>query len=146
MPSINLPIQDSGVLIQVLIGVSYPFQEALKLAGQAIPKPIKGHFLIDTGASLTCVDASLIQPLDLPVIGSVNIQTPSTQGGTHQCKQYDAMLFLQDQGSAGFIIEAIPLLATHLKSQGVDGLIGRDILDRCTLIYNGTAKTFTLAY
>lgn len=146
MPSINLPIQRGGPLIQVIIAVSSPFQEALKLAGQSIPKPIAGTFLIDAGASSTCVDAGLITSLDLPVIGSVNIQTPSTQGGSHTCKQYDAMLFLPDSNGSGFLIDAIPLLATHLKSQGIDGLIGRDVLDQCTLIYNGSVKLFTLAY
>lgn len=146
MPSINLPIQENGVLIQVVVGVSIPFQEALKLAGQPIPKQLKGTFLVDTGASLSCVDVDFIKPLDLPVIGSINIQTPSTQGGVHVCKQYDAMLFLPNKDYAGFTIEAIPLLATHLKSQGIDGLLGKDVLDKCTFIYNGTVKLFTLAY
>jgi hypothetical protein len=120
----------------------------LKKAGLPIPQPINGTFLIDTGASGTCVDPALIQPLNIPPSGSVQVQTPSTEGTPHQCDQYDVMLFIPGatQNAQGYLIEAVPILETHLASQGIDGLLGRDVLDTCTLIYNGTANGFTLCY
>ena len=44
------------------------------------------------------------------------------------------------------IIEAMPVLETHLRSQGIDGLIGRDVLQKCNLVYNGQLNLFTLSY
>lgn len=146
MPSINSQIQHpAGPLLQVVIGVSAPRQKALQAAGQAVPPVVTGMFLIDTGASGTCVDPGLIAKLGIPASGSVPIQTPSTQGGSHHCNLYDVMLFIPGD-QAGHFIEVMPILETHLSGQGIDGLIGRDVLQSCLLVYNGATGLFTLAF
>jgi hypothetical protein len=147
MPSINVSIGAAGPLINLLIGISLPRSTAMKAAGLPVPTYVHGTFLIDTGASCTCVDPYLVAPLSLVPTGSVPIQTPSTAGRPHMCNQYDASLFFPNAGAAsGFFIDALPVIETELRGQGIDGLIGRDVLDRCTLIYNGTAATLCLAY
>jgi len=146
MPSINVTIGSLGPLVQVVLGLSIPKQGAYTAAGIAIPAPVQGTFLIDTGASGTCADASLIAKLGLTPTGSINIHTPSTNGKMHACNQYDAMIFIPGNTTSGFLIEALPILETNLMSQGIEGLIGRDILDRCTLVYNGSMKVCTVAY
>jgi hypothetical protein len=135
-----------GPIIQVLIGVSSPRQQALTAAGIAIPAPVTGNFLIDTGASGTCVDPDLVKKLGIPPSGSISIQTPSTQGNPHQCSTYDVMLFIPSSASGGHFIEVMPVFETHLSGQGIDGLLGRDVLQNCVLIYNGTTNLFTLSY
>lgn len=120
----------------------------MKLAGLPIPKPVLGRFLIDTGASCTVVDTALIAPLNLPPTGSVAMHTPSTAGSAHTCNQYDVMLFMSS-GTApgsGHIVDALPVIEADLKSQGIDGLIGRDVLASCVLVFNGTANTVSLGY
>jgi hypothetical protein len=37
-------------------------------------------------------------------------------------------------------------METQLRSQGIDGLIGRDMLQQCVFITNGPASLLTLAY
>lgn len=118
----------------------------MKDAGQAIPAYVTGTFLLDTGASCTCIDPTLALPLGLVPTGSVPIQTPSTAGAVHTCNQYDVSIFIPAGDVGGFFIDAIPVIETHLSSQGIDGLIGRDILNRCTIVYNGTACSLCLAY
>ncbi|WP_316206044.1 retropepsin-like aspartic protease [Bradyrhizobium sp. SZCCHNR3058] len=121
--------------------------QALIAANQAPPPPLTGTFLIDTGASGTCIDDTFISQLGLQPTGVVPIKTPSTGGGLHHCNQFDVSMFIPGGVvGQGYLIEAIPIISTHLQSQGIDGLIGRDVLDNCTLIYNGTAHHFTLAY
>lgn len=89
----------------------------------------------------------LIAKLGLTPTGSVNIHTPSTNGVTHSCNQYDIMMFIPGMGAgAGCFIEALGILETSLASQGIDGLIGRDLLDRWTCIYNGSVNLFTICY
>lgn len=148
MPAIHLPITQQGPLLRAYVGVSTYRADALIKAGLAAPKWISGIFLVDTGASGTCIDPALVQPLDIPPSGSVNVQTPSTGETPHPCSQYDVLLYIPgpDPGVDGLMIDAIPILETSLSPQGIDGLIGRDVLDRCTLIYNPGIKMFTLAY
>ena len=147
MPSINSPIGPLGPLLQVIVGVSQPRQRALLAAGKTVPSGVTGQFLVDTGASLTCVDPGLIKPLNLQPTSAAMIHTPSTNGQAQACFQYDAMLFIPGSNPGqGYIIDAIPIIETELKSQGIDGLLGRDILSRCTLIYNSSLAMFTLAY
>lgn len=147
MPSINVDIKPQGALVLVFVGLSQPRVQAMQAAGVTAPKPVCGTFLLDTGATSTCVDPTLIAPLGLAPTGSVSIQTPSTVGATHQCNQYDASIYIPgDRQGVGFVIPALPILETHLSSQGIDGLIGRDIIDRCTLVYVGSARIMTLAY
>ena len=147
MPSINIQVGFSGPLVNANIGISIPRQNALAAAGMPIPPLVQGQFLIDTGASSSCVDSGLIAKLGLTPTGSVNIHTPSTNGVTHSCNQYDVMLFIPGENSGtGCLIEAIGVIETSLSTQCIDGLIGRDLLDRWTCVYNGSANMFTICY
>jgi hypothetical protein len=149
MPSINVTIQPGGPILDVFIGVSLPRARVLTSSSQSVPLASRGKFLIDTGASATAVDHSLIQPLGLQPIGKLAISTPSTAAGTHHfCDQYDVSLFIpaNQPPASGYLIEALPIVTTHLSHQGIDGLIGRDILNNCTLIYNGAMAIVTLSY
>ena len=128
------------------IGLSIPRVQAMLAANQPLPAAIQGTFLLDTGASCTCVDEAFIQQLGLQPTGVAPIKTPSTGAGLHHCNQYDISMVIAGSTGQAFIVEALPVIGTHLRSQGIDGLIGRDVLDKCTLIYNGTANMFTLAY
>jgi hypothetical protein len=94
MPCINLPVTPTGPLIEVWIGVSHPRQTALQAAGQAVPQYVRGSFLIDTGATSTCVDPGVVAPLGLSPSGVVNIQTPSTAGTQHPCNLFDVSLLI----------------------------------------------------
>jgi hypothetical protein len=105
--------------------------------------------LIDTGASCTIVDPSVIAALNLQPTGIVSIITPSTGATPHQTSQYDAALLipvptLQDPP---LVFPTVAVVSAHLfHSQGFHALIGRDILNRCVFIYNGSIGLFTLAY
>jgi hypothetical protein len=147
MPSINIQVGFSGPLVNANIGISIPRQHALVAAGMQVPSLFQGQFLIDTGASSSCVDSGLIAKLGLTPTGSVNIHTPSTNGVAHSCNQYDIMLFIPGANSGtGCLIEALGVIETSLSTQGIDGLIGRDLLDRWTCVYNGSANMFTICY
>jgi hypothetical protein len=121
--------------------------QALNAQGMQLPAPATGTFLLDTGASCTAVDSALLGALGLQPTGRVSISTPSTAGQPHHCNQYDISIFIPGApGGGGHLVPALAVVETHLRSQGIDGLIGRDVLDGCTFIYNGTARMFTLAY
>lgn len=147
MPSLNVQVGSSGPLVIAHVGISIPRQTAMVAAGLQVPLAVQGQFLIDSGASSSCVDVGLISKLGLTPTGSVSIHTPSTNGVTHSCNQYDIMMFIPGVAAGtGCFIEALGIIETSLSSQGIDGLIGRDLLDRWTCVYNGTAGIFTICY
>ena len=147
MPTINVNIAAGGPLLIVHVGISLPRLQALQNAKLPIPVAATGTFLIDTGASATCVDPALISSLGLQPTGRVQIATPSTMGQAHVCDQYDVSIFIPGSApTTGHLIPAIPIIETHLNAQGIDGLIGRDVLRDCTFIYNGSAGMFSIGY
>lgn len=148
MPLITLPSAQEGPITNVSIGLSKPHRDALSAAGQPIPNFVTGRFLVDTGASSTCVDPDLVKPLGLLPSGAVNIKTPSTGAAAHTCYTYDVAFFIPPttMGDLGHFIDPMAVLETHLRSQGIDGLIGRDVLSKCVLVMNGPMNVYTLAY
>ncbi len=147
MPLITVPVEQIGPVLTVAVGVSVPRAGALVAHGQSAPPPVMGRFLLDTGASKTCVDLDLIVPLGLPRINSVLISTPSTGGKPATRDQFDASVIIQGNSpDVSYLVAAIPIIATHFRSQGIDGLIGRDVIDLCMLVYNGPARTVTLGH
>jgi predicted aspartyl protease len=119
-----------------LICVSDPRQEALKKAGRPVPIPISVRALVDTGASCTCIDPAIIKRLGLSPIGKTQVHTPSTQGTAHGCNTYDASLVIRGQ-SGNLSIGTLAVVETGLNYQGFDAILGRNVLSRCMLFYNG---------
>jgi len=147
MPGITVTNSAAGPTLNVLIGPSIPLQQALQAAGMVPPPPVAGLFLVDTGASHTVVDGNLIRPLCLSPTGTVMIHTPSTGGNAVPMYQFDLMIYVPGASpGVGWLIDALPVTASSFDGQSIDGLIGRDILDRGLLVYNGSAGHFTLAY
>jgi hypothetical protein len=146
VPSVNLQINaPQGPLITVLIGVSGPREDALKKAGMPVPAPIPANLLVDTGASHTCLDPSIIDPLGLTPSGAVGVHTPSTQGSPVMMEQFDVKLIVPHQ-TLSRVFPAVAVSKCGLKGQGIDGLLGRDILAHCLLVYNGEVGFYTLAF
>lgn len=131
------------------VGVSHARAAALTTASLPLPTPVTIQALIDTGASGTCVDPSVLQTLGLTPSGSVTVNTPSTGNHPHTADQYDVSIFVP-----GSLATQPPLIVPNLAvvcsellpSQGFHALIGRDILSVCIFTYNGAAGLFTLAY
>lgn len=118
---------------------------ALKANGKSIPNPVRLFGLVATGASGTYVDPVHLEKLDLSPTCQTTIHTPSSKGSPEPCNQYDVSITLIHPGLQ-LQIQAIPVIESELRSQGLDALIGRDILGRCLLVYDGVEATFTLAF
>jgi hypothetical protein len=41
---------------------------------------------------------------------------------------------------------SVPVIESDLTGQGIGALIGRDLLAKCLLVYDGQAGVFTLAF
>ena len=73
--------------------------------------------------------------------------TPSTGAIAHVTDTYDAGLQIYSGvNEPPLEIPTLAVVASHLRVQGIDALIGRDVLGHCLLSYNGQSGFFTLAF
>lgn len=138
-----------GPILKVALGVSEARATALTAAGQKIPLPAVILGLVDTGASCTCVDPLTLQALGLAPTGQADCFTPSTGATPTPKNLYDVGLriYSGDASEPSLTFPTIAVMESELfAAQGIHALIGRDVLARCILIYNGGTKQFTLAF
>lgn len=145
MPHLNLQFTQHGPVLDILIGVSESRADALKRAAQLVPNRISIRALIDTGASCTCIDPTILSQLNLTATGAIPVHTPSTGGTPVLQNQFDVSLSLVHPYRS-LTIPNIAVIESNLIIQGIDALIGRDVLKRCLFVYDGQEKHFTLAF
>lgn len=132
-------LQQIGPIIEVVLVPPPPVVERLQSEGKKSPSK-KVIALIDTGASGSCINEPISKELGLIVRDIVPVQTPS---GTSKQGVYDVgfLLILPGIITSPLIIQA---LSSDLTNQPYQALIGRDILNYCTLIYNGWDNSYQL--
>jgi hypothetical protein len=148
MPHFTITFTQGAPIINLAISVSSARRAALVALNAPIPALQNVRGLVDTGASHTCVDPTVLEALQLQPTGSVPMHTPSTAGVPMTADTYDV----------GLLIPCSPLTmpfqrptmqvtaANLLEAQGFHVLIGRDVLAECALTYNGATQLLTFAY
>lgn len=129
-----------GPIIQVAVTVAESIAEQILQRGGALPAPISGLGLIDTGATGTCIDDEAAQQLQLPVVDRVNVAS-----ATHESSPQNVYPIRLELVGTPISINAPRAIGGPLKAQGLLLLIGRDVLQHCTLHYNGITGEITLA-
>ena len=133
-------LQQRGPVVQVSVTVEETIARTLAEQGRELPTPLTGLGLIDTGASVTCIDEEAARRLGLPVI---DVERMSS--ATHA--QVDRNVYPIQVEVIGFPIrlQAPRAIGAELSPQGLLLLIGRDVLQICTLFYNGPTGELTLS-
>lgn len=134
-----------GPLLQVEVSVPTALERHLTAQNQPVPPPVTGWALLDTGATRSCVDQSTIARLGVNPIGTT---TTGTAGGRVQQYLYPAKFRFPGEGLE---IEFSSVVGVDLAGQSIASrdlivLVGRDVLSRCVLIYNGPGGFFTLTF
>jgi hypothetical protein len=146
MPHISLPIGPNGPVLDFFVGASTPRQSALRRAGLPVPSPIRVKGLIDTGASCTSIDPTVLKSLGLVATGTIQVHTPSTsKGQPHLTNQFDISIILP-HAKMNWQFHAVPVIEAELSHQGIQALLGRDILSKCLFTYDGQSAMFALAF
>jgi len=147
MPLIHRPFINDQPVVPVLVGVSDSRAVAMATAGVPVPASITLNLLIDTGTGRTALDQAAIASLGLAPTGRASVHTASTAGTPHDCNLYDVSLLIPTgDGGPPFRLAALPVLEGVFRNQGIDGLLGRDILRQFVFIYNGPLGGYTLAH
>ncbi|MCI0388244.1 MAG: retropepsin-like domain-containing protein [Acidobacteria bacterium] len=145
MPHLTIQLAPGGPLVDILIGVSEARRAALVKANQSVPQHVPIRALIDTGASCTCIDPGALQSLGLAPTGVTPMHTPSTGNQAHNANQYDVSLVLLHP-KLRLQIGTVAVVESELAIQGIQALIGRDVLANCLFIYDGETGIFTLGF
>lgn len=147
MPHFSIQIGLSGPLFDAWVGVSQARQDALKSANQPIPPLEKVRALLDTGASCTCIDPSVLTALGISPTGTTQMNTPSTGDKPQDVNTYDVSIYIVGATPPPLSLRTVAVAETLLlKQQGFHALIGRDILEAFVIHYNGPLKYITLSF
>jgi hypothetical protein len=148
VPHFTLNIDPAGPVVTAVVHVSEGRRTALEAQGLAVPGPRTIRALVDTGASFTSIEPGVMQALGLTPTGTVDIVTPSTGQEVHTTDTYDLdFVIYKEANEPPLSMPNLRVAACELfLKQGIHGLIGRDVLSKCVLIYNGESKIFTLAF
>lgn len=141
-----------GPLVTGAWAVSEPTEQALRSSGRPVPVVVSGHFLVDTGATSTCIALDVAES-DLKLHPSGTIKTHGSLGsGILKTFHVKFLLNIEDQDGNRSTIERTMQAAgiadlekgfepLGLNANGVPvrviGLIGRDFLRHCTMTYRG---------
>jgi len=119
----------------------------MQAAKIAVPQFPIAEMLIDTGASHTSIDKTILAQLGLSPTGVMPVHTPSTGDTPVNMATYDVGLLI-----AGGVASAQHVIPTHsvtecdFSKQGIGGLIGRDILANARLTYSGPDSFLYLSF
>ncbi len=147
MRGLTIQILRSGALIDVHIGPSDVRRRALLRQKRAVPPSIQATLLIDTGASASLVDAALMRALQLTPTGATSYHSSSTHGVAQTCEVYDVQLVLGGMATANtFRIDPLEIMAVPFINQPFEGLLGRDVLGKLQLGWNGPTQLLRIDY
>jgi len=134
-------------LIDVYLAVSALRMQILQAADPkaALPQPQLVKALVDTGASHTSIDLSVVQSLNLVPTGIASLITPSTGNVPCDALCYDVAIHIPFPTGMLWSQTLWVVTGLELHHQGFDVLLGRDILANGMLIYDGFHGQFTLS-
>lgn len=128
-----------GPVLDLTVTVPESVEEALLAAGKPVPPPITVSMMIDTGASGSAIEPDVTAHLGLNPIDIVDLATPGNDVVT--CEVFPLRLHMP-----GGAVASATAIGAQFKGQGIQGLIGRDLLRFGVLIYIGPENQFTLSF
>jgi hypothetical protein len=129
----------TGPRISIEATIHPVMQRALTDAGVSMPAPVPGIGLIDTGASITSIDVSVAQRLNLQVVGTRKL---GTARGVVDAPLFSFTLRLLPWG---FNLNCVPGVGCDIHAQGIIALIGMDLLSQCVLTVHGPMGVVSIA-
>lgn len=138
----SLVLAQMGPRIQIRISLPDQFSSELSKKGEQLPAPVAGQGLIDTGAGITSIDNETAQQLKLPVIDQKQMASATHTGQLTNI--YPVKMEIISPNASPIVVGITRMMGATLKAHGIIALIGRDILSKGVLIYNGEVGSVTL--
>src|SRR5262249_14218853 len=126
----------SGPKLQVVIGAS---REIISVFGASAAPTVSVVALIDTGAESTVLDRDTVARLALRSVGMVTSHTPTTIEPV-KCRQFHINMYFSHESA----VENVLAIEAPFAGRPFQCLIGRDVLSKATLLYEGRVNRFSL--
>ena len=133
-------LRENGPRTSISIGHSDLEYEESRSLGLELPPPLTVSGLIDTGASITVINPRVADSRRLRQTGFALV---SAAGSQAQYPEYVASLKFPGTSLRGF--ELVRVVGCQLPRQPIACLIGRDILRKWLLTYDGQSATVTIS-
>lgn len=148
MPYVSGPLTGCWAIVDVLLGVSRARAELLGKHGFVVPKPVYVRALLDTGASISGFSPRVFRDLDLAPVSTLDVLTPSTPANApHASDLFDVSLALVANGATHPFADMRVMAADcWLPQEGLEALLGMDILSRCFFQLMGPERQFVCAF
>jgi predicted aspartyl protease len=145
MPILNLEVDVAGRLVADLyVGVTAAEAESLGDEDRHRHAVRQVRALVDTGAGRTVIGRAVLEQLGLMPVSEVTFHSATTGRDPVNAAVYAVELSLAGETLGTVAAELEVLGAEDLSGLGVEALLGRDVLGRGLLIYNGPRRQFTL--
>ena len=133
-------------VVTLYVSPSEPQIEARQAIGERSPPPVGIVAMVDTGASRSFVQRSVIEQLGVEPVGEDLVYTASSGPEPELLGVYAVQMFFP--GMTGGVLDPdLRVIGSDgMVGLGVQALIGRDLLGRCLLFWNGPESQFTLAF
>lgn len=142
-------ISAQGPILQCTVLASQARRDALVSAGLPPGGTASANLLIDTGASCTVLDMSIIEQVGLQQTGSTAGHTPSTGPAPVTMPTYDISLILLGREQQTHRVQQfanLPIIGADFSAQAIDGLLGRDVLRHCRMMYAGSEDLVLISF
>jgi len=128
-------LQADGATVEVRLATAAKTIKGKPASGRSVPLTA----LIDTGASTTVLKLGIPSFLGIRPANRAYVNTASTQG--MPCHEFAISLILPQ----GFKVRTTAV-ELPLHTQGIDCLIGRDVLAQCVMTYVGSENQVILSF
>jgi predicted aspartyl protease len=146
MPTVIFPLDHAGrPVVELYVGISAAARETLEAPGAA-PPPLRVRALVDTGATLTVVERGYLEQLGVEKTGTTRLHSSTTGGEPVPALVYAVSLALAGDVTGVLAPDLEVLAVEDLGGLGVQALLGRDILNRCSMHYDGPGGSFALTF
>ncbi len=120
----------------------------MRANGLHVPPPITVQLLVDTGADTTTIGEIHMRSLQIESSGKSPVRTITTDVSGQTCLTYPASLRIVSPnfGDKAHEIRALEVLGREFHNEGIDGLLGRDVLSTVQLTIDGPRRWFVLEW
>jgi hypothetical protein len=144
MPHYTVVIGSDGPVIDLAVAPGLSWHRRLASQGVVAPLPMTVRALIDTGSDISAVHPHVLQQFGVDETDSTRVRRPGVEGGFRVASLFDVRLSIGGL-RLGALWVSTQVIGVEPSTPAVLALIGRDVLELCTLFYNGPRGELTLS-
>jgi hypothetical protein len=147
VPYVTRDLTRHGAVLDILVGVHMARRDRLRNAGFPVPSRIRVPAQIDTGTEFSTIDIRILANLQINPIDEIEVRTPSPADGPQRFDLYPVSLSLDHAEGIELIVPTVQVLGCWFtEDEGIQAMLGRDVLQHCLFFLDGKAGVFSLAY